>query len=296
MNKDLMLLHKKISISGTEIFYRTAGKPEHPAILLLHGFPSSSVMFKSLMLSLSERFYLVAPDYPGFGFSSFPDPEKFDYTFANMANCMESFVNELGLKRFSIYLHDYGCPIGLRLCLKMPERIESIIVQNGNAYQEGLGPQWDETKDYWENPTPEKEKKIAAFLSEEGTRDQYFKGLPEDLKETVGPELYTLDWLIMSQPKRVSMQLALNTDYRDNVRMYPEFQQYFREHKPPALILWGKYDPFFSLEEAYCFQRDFLQAEIHILEGGHMALETNFYEVRALLYDFLSRISQGEAQ
>lgn len=284
------LQHRTASISGTGIFYRTAGNPDNPAILLLHGFPSSSLMFKSLMLSLSGRYYLIAPDYPGFGFSAFPNPSEFEYTFANITRHIDGLVRYLDLKRFAVYLHDYGCPIGLRLCLMEPGCITGIIVQNGNAYEEGLGPQWDETRDYWENPTPEKEKKVAAFLSKEGTQEQYLSGLPDDIKETIGPELYTLDWYIMSRPGRVAMQLALNTDYRDNVRMYPQFHDYFKNFHPPALILWGRYDPFFDIEEAYCYKRDLKNSELHILEGGHKALETNFHEVRDLVRSFLDNI------
>lgn len=293
MDGHLHILHKTIEVEGTEIFYRVAGNPENPAVLLLHGFPSSSVMFKGLMQSLCDKYYLIAPDYPGFGFSAFPDPESFDYTFANFANCIAAFTDKLQLKHFGIYLHDYGCPIGLRVCLKMPGRITGLIIQNGNAYEEGLGPQWDETRDYWANPTPEKEKKIMAFLSEDGTRDQYLAGLPDEMKERIAPELYTLDWDIMSKPGRVAMQLALNTDYQYNVTMYTEFQRYFKEHQPQAIIIWGRHDPFFEIDEVYCYKRDLPDATVHVLEGGHMALETNFEEVKLLVSAFLEKLHKA---
>ncbi|WP_294823011.1 alpha/beta hydrolase [uncultured Flavobacterium sp.] len=285
-----ILRHQTAKILGTEIFYRVAGHPGNPAVLLLHGFPSSSAMFKSLMLSLSDRFYLIAPDYPGFGFSAFPGRKEFEYTFANIARHIDGLINQLVINHFAVYLHDYGCPIGLRICLMNPKRIMGLIVQNGNAYEEGLGPQWDETRDYWADPTPEKAKKAAAFLTEKGTKDQYVSGLPQDMQAAIAPELYILDWHIMSQPGRVAMQLALNTDYQDNIKMYPQFHNYFKTYQPPALILWGRYDPFFDIQEAYCYERDLKNSSLHILEGGHMALETNFHAVSDLMGAFLESI------
>lgn len=241
------------------------------------------------MYALCDNFYLVAPDYPGFGFSDFPNPDEFEYSFRNIASTIDAFTDKINLKEFVIYLHDYGCPTGLRLCIKSPSKIKGIIVQNGNAYDEGIGPQWNETKDYWESPTLEKKQKVAAFLSEEGTKYQYAGGLPERLLENVSPELWLLDWHFLSRPGNIEMQMILNTDYKSNMEMYPVFQEYFRKHQPPALVIWGKYDVFFDVKEAKCYKRDLPDAKIHIVDGGHMALETNFKEVATLITTFLEK-------
>lgn len=281
------ILNKSIKVDGIDIFYREAGDRKNPSLLLLHGFPTSSVMFKNLMIALSDRFYLVAPDYPGFGFSAFPDRDLFEYSFKNISAYIDKFTDAIDLKFFTIYLHDYGCPIGLRLCINHPEKIEKIIVQNGNAYDEGIGPQWDEYIDYWQNPTPEKKAKVTGFLSEEGIKMQYIAGLPEELLPTVSPELWILDWDLMKRPGNIDMQFELNCDYKNNIEMFPAFQDYFRTHQPPALIIWGKYDVFFGVEEAYCYKRDLPNAQTHVIDGGHWALETNFDEVLNLINNFL---------
>jgi pimeloyl-ACP methyl ester carboxylesterase len=281
------IFNRSIKVDGIDIFYREAGDRKDPSILLLHGFPSSSVMFKNLMIALSDRFHLVAPDYPGFGFSAFPDKDLFEYSFRNISAYINKFTNEIDLKSFTIYLHDYGCPIGLRLCVSHPGKIERIIVQNGNAYDEGIGPQWNETIDYWQNPTPEKKAKVSEFLSEEGTKMQYTAGLPEELLSRVSPELWMLDWDLMKRPGNIDMQFELNCDFKNNIKMFPVFQEYFRVHQPPALIIWGKYDVFFSVDEALCYKKDLPGAQIHIINGGHKALETNFDEVLHLINNFL---------
>lgn len=279
--------NRTINIDDVDIFYREAGDRKNPSLLLLHGFPTSSVMFKNLMIALSDRFHLVAPDYPGFGFSAFPDRYVFEYTFGNIAACINRFTDAIGLTSFGIYLHDYGCPIGLRLCVENPEKIERIVVQNGNAYDEGIGSSWDETRDYWQNPTPEKKKKVAAFLSEEGVKMQYTAGVPEKLLSTISPELWMLDWERMKRPGNIEMQFELNCDYQHNISMFPIFQKFFRDHQPPALIIWGKHDVFFSVDEAACYTRDLPDAQIHLIEGSHMVLETNFGEVLSLIRGFL---------
>jgi len=281
------IFNKRIKINGIEIFYREAGERKNPSMLLLHGFPSSSVMFKNLMVALSDDFHLIAPDYPGFGFSSFPGRDIFEYSFSNIAACLNQFIEAVNLNLFTIYLHDYGCPIGLRLCMAHPEKIERLIIQNGNTYNEGIGPQWDETKDYWEHPTPEKKAKVAGFLSKEGVKMQYLAGVPENLLPNISPELWMLDWELMKRPGNIDMQFELNCDYKTNMEKFPAFQQYLRAYQPPALVIWGRYDPFFSVEEAGCFKRDLPDAEVHILEGSHMLLETNFEEVLKIIVGFL---------
>jgi pimeloyl-ACP methyl ester carboxylesterase len=281
------IFNRVIPVNGIDIFYREAGSRENPSLLLLHGFPTSSVMFKNLMVALSDRFHLVAPDYPGFGFSAFPDRTLFEYSFRNIAACISAFTDAINLESFTIYLHDYGCPVGLRLCVNHPEKIERIIVQNGNAYEEGIGPQWDETKDYWQNPAPEKKAKVSAFLSEEGVKMQYTAGVPETLLPAISPESWILDWHLMKRPGNIDMQFELNCDYKSNMEMFPVFQAYFRTHQPPALVIWGRYDAFFSVAEAPCYKRDLPGAQVHIIEGGHMVLETNFDEVLVLISNFL---------
>ena len=286
MNRQIY--NKTVTVDGVDIFYREAGDRKNPSLLLLHGFPTSSVMFKNLMVVLAGKYHLIAPDYPGFGFSAFPDKSDFEYSFENVAAYINNFAAEIDLKSFTIYLHDYGCPIGLRICVKHPEKIEGIIVQNGNAYLEGIEPIWDEIRDYWEHPTEEKKQKVYAFLSKEGTKEQYFAGLPEELFTRVSPETWLLDWERMSRPGNLDVQYDLNCTYKSNIEMFPVFQEYFRIHQPPALVIWGKYEPYFSVNEAYCYKRDLPNAHIHIIDGSHMLLETNFDEVLDLISSFLS--------
>ncbi len=280
------ILNKSIKVDGISIFYREAGDRKNPALLLLHGFPTSSVMFKNLMTALADRFYLVAPDYPGFGFSDFPGTNLFEYSFKNISSCMNRFTDAIGLQRFTIYLHDYGCLMGLRICVGNPGKIERIIVQNGNAYMEGIEKVWDEIREYWDHPTEEKKKKVYAFLSKDGTKDQYFAGVPEELVPRVSPETWIFDWERMSRPGNLGMQFELNCTYKSNIEMFPVFQHYFRTHQPAALIIWGKHDPYYNVNEAFCYKRDLPNAQIHILEGSHMLLETNFDEVTQLINNF----------
>lgn len=283
----MQIYNRYIRVNGLRIFYREAGDPSNPTILLLHGFPSSSLMFKNLMTALSGKYHLIAPDYPGFGFSEFPENSKFDYTFGQIALLVGELTELLALRKFSLYVHDYGCPIGLRLCLNTPEKIGSLIIQNGNAYREGIGEEWNETIDYWAFPTKAKEKKVREFLSEAGTKMQYTAGLTKDMIERLSPELWLVDWELMRRNGVIDMQFKLNIDFQDNMRLYPDFQEYFRRHQPKTLVLWGEQDPFFNVAEAECYKRDLKNVEVHILNGSHMLLETNFDEVLRLLIDFL---------
>lgn len=285
MNRQIF--NRTITVDGVDIFYREAGDRKNQSLLLLHGFPTSSAMFKNLITALSDKFHLIAPDYPGFGFSAFPDKRSFEYTFKNISAYINRFTEAIGLRSFTIYLHDYGCPIGLRICVNHPEKIERIIVQNGNTYIEGIGPQWDETRDYWEHPTEEKKQKVAAFLSPEGVKMQYTAGLSEELLARVSPETWILDWERMSRPGNIDMQFELNCDYKNHIEMFPAFQKYFRTYQPPTLVIWGKHDVFFDVKEASCYKRDLPNAQVNILDGGHMALETNFDEVVELVSNFM---------
>jgi pimeloyl-ACP methyl ester carboxylesterase len=282
------IFHRSVNVDGIDIFYREAGDRKNPSLLLLHGFPTSSVMFKNLMVTLSGKFHFIAPDYPGFGFSAFPNRNEFEYSFKNISACINRFTDEIDLKKFSIYLHDYGSPMGLRICVDHPEKIEGIIVQNGNAYLEGVESIWDEIRDYWDHPTEEKKKKVYAFLSAEGTKSQYYAGLPKELHTRVSPETWLFDWERMSRPGNLEAQFELNCTYKSNIEMFPTFQEYFRKHQPPALVMWGKYEPYFNVKEAHCYKRDLPNAQVHILDGSHMLLETNFDEVSALIDNFLS--------
>lgn len=282
------IFNRTVSVDGVDIFYREAGDRKNKSLLLLHGFPTSSIMFKNLMTAMSDRFHLIAPDFPGFGFSAFPDKKSFEYTFENLSACINRFTEQINLSSFTIYLHDYGSVVGLRLCVNHPEKIEGLILQNANAYMEAIGPQWDETRDYWEHPTAEKKKKVYAFISEEGVKWQYTVGLSDELRTRVSPELAVVDWQCMSRPGNTDMQFELNCDYKSNFEMFPAFQKYFRTHQPPALVLWGRHDVFYSIDEAYCYKRDLPDAQVHMLDGGHWALETNFDEVLRLMDSFMS--------
>lgn len=280
------IFNRSIKVDGIDIFYREAGDRKNPSLLLLPGFPTSSIMFKNLMTALSDRLYMVAPDYPGFGFSAFPAKDQFEYSFKNISAYINRFTEEINLKSFTIYLHDYGSSVGLQLCVNHPEKIEGIIVQNGNAYEEGVRGIWYEIRAYWEHPTPEKKKELYAFLSEDGVKMQYTAGLPEALLPTISPELWMLDWDSMKRPGNIEMQYELNCDYRNHIKLFPVFQEYFRVHQPRALVIWGKYDPFFNATEAMCYKRDLPHAQVHMLEGSHWVLETNFDEVFNLIKDF----------
>jgi pimeloyl-ACP methyl ester carboxylesterase len=281
--------HQTIVVDGVDIFYREAGSRDAPGVLLLHGFPSSSFMFRHLISALADRYHVVAPDYPGFGYSAFPSSDQFDYSFANYARIMDLFTQSVGLERYAFYLHDYGCPIGLRLALLHPNRVTGLIVQDGNAYEEGLGPPWDTAKAYWRDPTLENRKRLPEWLNAEGTREQYTAGIPAELIRLCAPDTWTLDWALMSRPGNVDVQFALFTDYRTNVEMYPKFQEFFRKHSPPALVIWGKYDAYFDVAEAECYRRDLPDAEVHILAAGHKALETHGAEITQLMRAFLTR-------
>jgi pimeloyl-ACP methyl ester carboxylesterase len=283
------IFNRSVKIDGIDIFYREAGDRKNPSLLLLHGdLPSASLMFKNLMIALSDRYHLVAPDYPGFGFSAFPNKDQFEYTFGNIANYINKLTGVIGLNTFTVYLHDYGSVVGLHLCVNHPEKIERIIIQDGNAYKEGIGPQWDETLDYWRNPTPEKKEKVYAFLSEEGIKTQHTGGLPEELLPKVSPELWMLDWELLKRPGNIDMQFELNCDLKNHMEMFPVYQHYFRTYQPTALIIWGKYDIYFSVDEAHCYTRDLPNAQIHVLDGGHKVLETHFDEVLRLVDNFSS--------
>ncbi|WP_368911853.1 alpha/beta fold hydrolase [Taklimakanibacter deserti] len=285
----LIVRHRRISVDGIEIFYREAGRKDAPAVLLLHGFPTSSHMFRHLMPALADRYRVVAPDYPGFGFSEFPERGRFAYSFAAYADLMENFAAAVGLRHFALYIQDYGAPIGLRLVLKRPEWIAGLIVQNGNAYEEGLSDGWAPLKAYWRDPTPEKRAALTGWLGPEGVKLQYLAGLSDKDIERVAPENWLIDQYLMQRAGSLDVQLDLFGDYKTNIDLYPKFQAYFREHKPPTLIVWGRHDPFFTMAGAQAFRRDMPDAELHFLDASHFVLETQAPAAIRLVREFLDK-------
>jgi pimeloyl-ACP methyl ester carboxylesterase len=279
--------YKNVQVDGVKLFYREAGSPDAPALLLLHGFPTSSHMFRNLIPALADRYHVVAPDYPGFGYSDFPDRRQFPYGFAAYAEIIDKFTQAIGLRRYALYIQDYGAPVGLRLALRAPQRVTGLIVQNGNAYEEGLSEAWDPIKDYWQEPTPAHRDKMRAFLTLDGTRTQYTAGLADAQVALVSPDTWMLDWSLLARPGNIDLQLDLFGDYQTNVALYPNFQAFFREHRPPALIVWGKADPFFTVAGAQAYRRDLPNAELHLLDAGHFALETHGPEIVAYIRRFL---------
>lgn len=265
------VLHHRIEIDGVEVFYRESGSRDAPTILLLHGFPTSSHMFRNLMPALSDRYHVLAPDYPGFGNSEQPAMDRFEYSFDNLAALMEAFVDRLGIDRYSLYLMDYGAPIGFRLAVRHPARVQALIVQNGNAYEEGLRAFWDPIRAYWKDPSPENAEPLAAFISPAGVKWQYTHGVREARR--ISPDNWNLDLRHLTRPGNPEIQLALFYDYRNNVPHYPAWQAYFREHQPPTLIVWGRNDTIFPAEGAHPYKRDLRDLEFHLLDTGHFALE-----------------------
>ena len=274
-------------VEGLNLFYREAGKRGAPVVLLLHGFPTSSHMFRDLIPLLADRFHVIAPDLPGFGFSDAPDRARFEYRFERLAGIIERFTEALGLSRFAIYVFDYGAPIGFRLALRHPERITAIISQNGNAYEEGLSDGWNPIQAYWREPSEANRAALRAFLSPESTRWQYQHGVAD--ATLIAPESYTLDSALLARPGNDEIQLDLFGDYQSNVALYPKFQEYIRTRRPPLLAVWGKNDPFFLPAGAHAFKRDNPEAEIHLLDAGHFALETKSAQIAAIIREFLSR-------
>jgi pimeloyl-ACP methyl ester carboxylesterase len=273
-------------VGDVDVFYREAGRSDASVILLLHGFPTAGHMFRNLIPALADRYRVLAPDLPGFGNTVAPSRARFEYSFDHLAEVIDGFVDALGLTRYALYIFDYGAPIGLRLAMNHPERVSAIVTQNGNAYVEGLSTVWEPWQAYWRDATPENRERSRASLSDDAIRFQYLHGSPAEL---VAPDGYTLDMFYMARPEARDVQLDLVLSYRTNVALYPRFQQYFREHQPPLLAVWGKNDPFFIPPGAEAYKRDLPDAEIHFLDTGHFALETHGDEIAARMRDFLAR-------
>jgi pimeloyl-ACP methyl ester carboxylesterase len=267
-----MQTFKHVAVRGIRMFYREAGSENSPTIVLLHGFPSSSHMFRDLIPQLAERFHVVAPDYVGFGYSDAPNVSEFEYTFDNLASYVEELLfNVLGLKKFSIYVQDYGAPVGYRIAARHPEAIEGIVAQNGNAYAEGIGAAFDPMKPFWANRTPETEAPVRALLSKETTIFQYTHGVRDVSR--ISPDSYTVDQLFLDRPGNDAIQLNLLHNYQSNLTHYDEWHAFFRKIQPKTLIVWGQNDPFFTVEGAKAYLRDIPKAELHLLDTGHFALE-----------------------
>ena len=277
---------RKIEADGVQVFYRAAGDPSAPVVLLLHGFPTSSFMFRELIPRLADHYRVIAPDLPGFGFTEVPVERKYTYSFEALAGTIEAFTEALRIKRYALYVFDYGAPTGFRLAMTHPERVAAIISQNGNAYEEGLGDAWGPIRKYWAMPTAENREVIRQnVLTLEGTRWQYTHGVA--IPESIAPESYTLDTALMERPGNKEIQLDLFLDYESNVKLYPKFQQYLRRSKPPLLAIWGKNDPFFVPAGAEAFRKDLPTAQVQFLDTGHFATETHVSEIAAAMREFL---------
>jgi len=284
-------LHRTISVDGVEVFYREAGPRDAPTILLLHGFPTSSHMFRNLIPALSDRYHLLAPDYPGFGNSAQPALDAFDYSFDGLAELVEAFVEAKGVDRYSIYLMDYGAPVGFRLAAKHPERVQSLVVQNGNAYTEGLREFWDPIRAYWADPSAQNAEPLANFISPEGVKWQYTHGVRD--VALISPDNWNVDLRHLQRDGNPAIQLALFYDYQNNVPHYPAWQTYFRQHQPPTLVVWGKNDYIFPADGAQPYKKDLHNIEFHLLDTGHFALEEDGQTIAALMRDFLDRQLAG---
>ena len=290
---DVSIRYRRRDVDGLNIFYREAGSPTAPAVLLLHGFPTSSHMFRDLIPLLASQVHVVAPDLPGFGFSDAPSRSGFAYTFDHLADVIERFTEAIGLTRYALYIFifDYGAPVGLRLALRHPDRVTAIISQNGNAYEEGLSAGWNPIQRYWADPTPENRNALKTFLSPDSTKWQYTQGADES---RIAPESYALDSALLGRPGNEEIQLDLFLDYGNNVTLYPRFQQYFRDRRPPTLLVWGNGDPFFLPAGAHAFTRDNPDAQVMFFETGHFALETHSAEIGARIVEFLRTLEPAE--
>jgi pimeloyl-ACP methyl ester carboxylesterase len=279
--------HHTARIDGVEVFYREAGPADGPVVLLLHGFPTSSRMYRNLIPALADRYHVIAPDYPGFGLSGMPDRAAFPYSFASYAQLLDGLMSRLRVDRYALFVQDYGAPVGYRLALSHPERVSALIIQNGNAYEAGLSPFWAPIRAYWADPSPANRAALRAGLTLAATRAQYVDGVDDPAR--VDPETWAVDQARLDRPGADEIMLDLFRDYRTNVALYPQFQAFFRQRQPPTLIVWGARDAIFPAAGARAYLRDLPKAELHLLDTGHFALEDKGPEITALVRDFLGR-------
>lgn len=284
--------HRRLKLDGFDVFYREAGPPDAPAVLLPHGYPCSSYEFRDLMPLLADRWRCVAPDFPGCGYSDTPD--DFSYDFDGYASFLERFADSFGLDRFAIYLHDFGSQIGLRMAMRRPERIAALIIQNGDIYEDQLGPKYAPLQSYFQNPTPEGRRKLGEAVNEGGFRDEFLNDLRPELAEQIPPDLWKLHWALMT-PRRGEIAVDVIAGLKENLAWFPRYQAYLRDHRPPTLIVWGPQDGYMPAGSARAYLRDLPDAELHLLDGGHWLLETNLAEVTELTRDFLSRVHDAGA-
>lgn len=282
--------YRNIKVNNLNLFYREAGSTDAPTILLLHGYPTSSHMFRNLIPILSTKYHVIAPDLAGFGYSDAPDHQKFNYTFDNLANTMQAFIDKLGMKRFAVYIFDYGAPVGLRLAMNNPEKITGIISQNGNAYEEGLSKEWNPIQKYWKDPSENNRLALKDFVSKEATYFQYHHGVSD--VSLIAPEAYTLDQKFLDRSGNIEIQLDLVKDYRTNVALYPKFHEYFRKHQPKLLLVWGNKDPYFLPEGAEAYKKDIPNAKLKFYDTGHFALETHVMEIGTEILEFMKTLPQ----
>ncbi|WBL20861.1 alpha/beta fold hydrolase [Zunongwangia sp. HRR-M8] len=282
-----MTKFKKIEIDGINIAYREAGNPENPTLVLLHGYPASSHQYRKVLNALSDDYYLIAPDYPGYGNSDFPSPDEYEYTFENISKTMDSFLEKKGLNSYAIMIQDYGAPIGFRIAVKHPERVTAIINQNGNAYEEGLGKGWELIRYFWADRNEKTEKALLPAFTLDGLKWQYIHGTRNP--ETVNPDTWHLDYLRMSRPYAHKVNLDLWYDYQDNIKQYPLWQKYLREHQPPMLIVWGKNDEYFPEQGAQAFKKDVNTIDYNIYDTGHFALEEDGEKIIAKMRLFMKK-------
>lgn len=283
----LVTHHQTAKVDGVNIFYREAGPADAPVVLLLHGFPTSSHMFRNLIPALADRYHVIAPDYPGFGHSDMPNRATFAYTFDRFAELVDGLLDQLGVTRYAMYVMDYGAPVGWRLALKLPERITGLIVQNGNAYDEGLKEFWDPIKAYWADGSDAHRQTLSVLIAPETTKFQYTDGVADVSR--ISPDNWIHDQALLDRPGNADIQLDIFYDYRTNLPLYPAVQAYFRKHRPPTLIIWGKNDKIFPANGAHPYKRDLPDAEFHLLDTGHFALEDKADEMIPLIHDFLDR-------
>jgi len=292
MRERQAIRHETVDVDGVTLFYREAGRPDGPGLLLLHGDLASSFGFRDVMGPLAEVARVVAPDLPGFGGRT-EVPDDYELGFDNVARTIDRFTRRIGLDLVFLYVHDYGSAVAYRLALSRPERVLGLIVQNGNAHEEGLGPAWDDTRAYWADPTPENRARLTDWLTREGIRAEYVGGLPDRLRRLVAPEAWELDAMRLGRPGQVERQFRLFEDYATHVARFPAIAAYHREHQPPALLLWGRRDPYFAIEEVLAWHRALDRIDLHVLDGGHYLLETHHVECAALMRDFIRRVAQS---
>jgi pimeloyl-ACP methyl ester carboxylesterase len=286
--------HRRVTVDGIDTFYREAGPAaDAPVVLLPHGYPCSSYAYRNLMAALGDRWRLVAPDLPGFGYSATPSPDDFAYTFDAYADFLQSFVAALQLKRYVIWLHDYGSQFGFRLALTKPERVAGLVIQNGDIYEDAFGPKYEFLKESWHNPGPDSRRRIAQHVTLGGFESEFKGELPNDVADRISPDLWMLHWSLMSTPDRVANLIRLLEDQPSTLEWFPKEQAYLREYRPPALVVWGPHDGYMPEKSARAYHRDLPDAPLHLLGGGHWLLETHLNEVVPLVEEFLSHLGES---